>query len=761
MNNLEKKKEITPYLVFSEDSILNALAKITSNKSGVVFVVTESGILQGLLTDGDFRRWISSQSDVNLELPVSQAMNNIFRSQDVATKNSELIAFFDQNPEIRVIPLVDSQFRLSSIVFRSSSDHTKIGERYIGLSEPAFIIAEIGNNHNGSIVNARALIDAACEAGADCVKFQMRDLSSLYVNKGDSSDISADLGAQYTLDLLQKYQLEDNSLFHCFDYALSKNIIPLCTPWDLESLHKLESWGMQAYKIASADFTNYQLLTQASLYNKPLVCSTGMSTESEIISGIKHLELLNTNYILLHCNSTYPTPFKDVNLKYIKHLADLSGRPVGYSGHERGYEIPLAAVAMGAVIIEKHITLDRGMEGNDHKVSLLPNEFKTMCVGIRNIEEALGTSNSRTLSQGEAMNREILSKSLVTSCTIKAGSKLSRNMVEVRSPGKGIQPNRLDEFLGKTIRVNKKKGDFYYPSDFSTPSAQPRNYNFSNPFGAPVRYHDLFTFCTKSNFDLLEIHLSFKDLEVDIDKYFDELIDASLVVHAPELFEGDHTLDLCSVDPVYRKKSLENLSRVIELTDKLRHKFSRKDKVTNIVTNVGGFSANKHLEETDKSILTENLIISLQSLDIPHGVSIIPQTMPPFPWHFGGQRYHNLFVDPEFIRDFCSKTSYKVCLDASHSKLACNHLKIPFRSFLQIVLPYTVHLHLADAIDLDGEGIQIEQGQVDWDEFYALLAKLAPDASFIPEIWQGHKNDAEDMWLALERLEKYSLKYTK
>jgi N-acetylneuraminate synthase len=263
-------------------------------------------------------------------------------------------------------------------VARLGTGALQLGQHPIGEDHPSFVIAEIGNNHNGNIDIALQLIDAAHAAGADCAKFQMRDMGQLYSNSGKSSDMASDLGTQYTLDLLERFQLSDDELFRCFDYSASKGLVPLCTPWDETSLQKLNQWGMEGFKVASADFTNHALLTQLAATGKPLICSTGMASELEIRSGIRHLQKAGANYVLLHCNSTYPTPFKDVNLRYLERLRELADAPVGYSGHERGIEIPIAAAALGAVVIEKHITLDRGMEGNDHKVSLLPDEFNQM-----------------------------------------------------------------------------------------------------------------------------------------------------------------------------------------------------------------------------------------------------------------------------------------------------------------------------------------------------------------------------------------------
>ena len=745
------ERNFTQFVVFAEDSILSALSKITANQSRLIFIVSESGILQGVLTDGDFRRWIATCGEIDLNRPVTAAMNPSCLSAAEGSSPADLAALL--NSKIIALPLLDSHGRIVGVA-RLGTGALQLGQHPIGDGHPCFVIAEIGNNHNGDINLALQLIDAAHAAGADCAKFQMRDMGRLYSNSGKSSDMASDLGTQYTLDLLERFQLSDDELFRCFDYSASKGMVPLCTPWDGISLNKLNQWGMQGFKVASADFTNHALITELAATGKPLICSTGMASELEIRSGIRHLQEKGANYVLLHCNSTYPTPFKDVNLRYLERLRELADAPVGYSGHERGIEIPLAAAALGAVVIEKHITLDRGMEGNDHKVSLLPDEFRQMILGIRRVEESMGQGGERSISQGEMMNREVLAKSLVAACDISAGTIITEAMVQIKSPGQGLQPNRIHDLVGQKLPISKKKGDIFFPSDLESKAATPRPFNFAQPFGLPVRYHDISTFSKASNLDLVEIHLSYKDLEVDLKKVLPEKQSIGLVIHAPELFAGDHTLDLSTSDNSYREHSIRELQRVVDISKNLRQRFECPEPVL-LVTNVGGFSEHHHLEHLDKLPLRNHLIQSLQSISTEGEVEIIPQTMPPFPWHFGGQRYHNLFVDAEFIQDFHKETGMRVCLDVSHSKLACNHLHSSFSEFLKTILPFTAHLHLADAQGVDGEGLQIKEGEIDWLELFKLINEYSPNASFIPEIWQGHKNLGEGAWIALERLEEY------
>ncbi|WP_082083537.1 N-acetylneuraminate synthase family protein [Paenibacillus beijingensis] len=628
-----------------------------------------------------------------------------------------------------------------------------IGTTCIGEKSNPFIIAEIGNNHNGSVELAKKLVDHAKAAGADCAKFQMRHMTSLYRNDGNADDASEDLGTQYTLDLLSRNQLNDEDLFAVFDYCHEVGIIPLCTPFDPTSLNKLEKYGMTAYKLASADLTNHELIKEMAKTGKPLICSTGMSAESEIIETVQLLKKLQTPYVLLHCNSTYPAPFKDINLNYLDRLRKIGDCPVGYSGHERGIHVAVAAVAKGAKVIEKHITLDKNMEGSDHKVSLLPHEFATMVQGIREVQQALGASTERKVTQGELMNRENLAKSLVINRDLKSGEIIRQDMIEVKSPGRGLQPNLKDKLIGMRAKRDFKKGDFFFSMDLTHEVIRPRPFEFGRPWGVPVRYHDFQNFTKLSNPDLLEFHLSYKDMDVDFNPYFNASYDMDYVVHSPELFAGDFILDLGSTDEEYRKRSVRELQRVIDITRGLKRYFRRASRPL-IVTNAGGFTVDAPLWPEQRKPLYDLVVQSLSELDMD-GVEIIPQTMPPFPWHFGGQRYHNLFMDPDEIVEFCTRNGYRVCLDTSHSKLTCNYFNLRYKSFIDKVGPFAAHLHIVDASGTDGEGLQIGEGDIDFASLAEDLDRCAPHASFIPEIWQGHKNDGEGFWHALKQLEKW------
>ena len=744
-------KAIQPFICFSESSLEMALQKINQNKSRIIFVVDQKCKLLGCLSDGDVRRWLIEASEIDISIPVQAVMNKELKSALFGSSIEQIEKYF--LPGINCIPIIDQQNHLVELAFNDISV-IKIDQRIISEQSPVFVIAEIGNNHQGDISLAKDLIDQSIAAGVDCVKFQMRDMSALYSDLGCNS-ISRDLGTQYTLDLLQKFQLSDENLFALFDYAKSKGVIPLCTPWDLPSLKKLEHYGMPAYKVASADFTNFELLAAIANTGKPFFCSCGMSTESEIQQTISLLKSLSAKFILMHCNSTYPTPYKDVNLKYLNKLKSLSNGVVGYSGHDKGITMALASVALGARVVEKHITLDKHFEGVDHKVSLLPNEFAELVAHIRTLEVGLGSDNQiRELTQGEMINRENLAKSLFAKQSIKLGDIISRDAIEIKSPGQGLQPNKLDQLVGKPAIRAINKGDCFFASDLTTP-IEKRHYFFKRPYGVPVRYHDFQQIIQGSNLNFVEFHLSYRDLEVPLDSIFDKSIDMNFAVHCPELFEGDHLLDLAAFSDTYLQQSLHCVRQTIAVTKQLKTYFTQTESPI-IIINVGGWDRSGFISQSLKqkkySILTE----ALSQLDLS-GVTLAIQTMPPFPWHFGGQSFHNLFVAPDEVSHFCQQNpEIKVCLDLSHSMMACNHYGWNFNDFVKAVMPYTVHLHIADAKHVDGEGVEIGQGDIDFFEVMSLLDTNWPTVQFIPEIWQGHRNGGEGFWRALDYLEKVS-----
>ena len=267
-----------------------------------------------------------------------------------------------------------------------------------------------------------------------------------------------------------------------------------------------------------------------------------------------------------------------------------------------------------------------------------------------------------------------------------------------------------------------------------------------------MRYHDDQRLTEGLGLDFVEFHLSDHDLEVTLAEALPSAPQPiGFAVHSPELFAGDHILDLASADAAYRRHSIDELRRVVAIAAELRRFFPKTQRPV-LVLNAGGWTPHGFLPVAERAALYDRVAESLAEIDLSP-VELGIQTMPPFPWHFGGQSHHNLFVDPEEIRAFCARTGHKICLDISHSMMACNDYHWDFGQFLKTVLPYSVHLHVVDAKGIDGEGVQIGQGDVDFCQLKAALDQYAPGVQFIPEVWQGHKNQGEGFWEAWAFLE--------
>ena len=314
-----------------------------------------------------------------------------------------------------------------------------------------FIIAEAGVNHNGSIELAKKLIEKGAEAGVDAVKFQSFKANKLVTVNAEKADYQvANIGKndenQYVM--LKKLELDYDKHQELMDYAKSKGVMFLSSAFDLESIDLLVDLDLSVFKIPSGEITNLPYLRKIAQTNKPVILSTGMATLGEIEAALEVLKNNGTTDVtILHCNTEYPTPMSDVNLTAMNTMKDAFKVKVGYSDHTLGIEIPIAAVALGAEVIEKHFTLDKTMEGPDHKASLEPDELKQMVKSIRNIEEALG-NGVKTPTESERKNKVVARKSIVAKTTICFGEMLSEENLDIKRPGTGISPMLWNEIIG-------------------------------------------------------------------------------------------------------------------------------------------------------------------------------------------------------------------------------------------------------------------------------------------------------------------------
>lgn len=325
--------------------------------------------------------------------------------------------------------------------------------------EKVYIIAEAGDNHNGDFNTALKLVDVAKRAGADCVKFQTfvtEEIISKYAEMAEYQ--KKNTGKEESqFEMVKRLELSFDEFRKIKEYCDRVGIQFLSTPFDLKSVDFLNELGVPFFKIPSGEITNYPYLIKIAHTGKPVVMSTGMCEPDEILAAINVLEKNGSGEItLLHCNTEYPTPLKDVNLYAMRTMKKMFGKKVGYSDHTKGIEVPVAAVALGACVIEKHFTLDKNMPGPDHKASLEPDELGRMVKNIRNIEIALGDGVKR-VSESERKNIAIARKSIVARRNIQEGEILTEENLAVKRPGTGINPMQWMEVLGtRAVRDFKK-----------------------------------------------------------------------------------------------------------------------------------------------------------------------------------------------------------------------------------------------------------------------------------------------------------------
>jgi len=329
-----------------------------------------------------------------------------------------------------------------------------IGDKTIGTGSPVFVIAEAGVNHNGSLETAKRLIEVAVDAGADAVKFQMFKAEQLVIATAPKAQYQlATTDSESQLEMLRRLELTPAGHRQLQDYSRQLGIIFLSTPFDENSVDLLDELGVPAFKISSGDLTNSPLIGHAARKGKPLILSTGMANLEEVAAAVSTARNEGCDeLVLLHCVSNYPTAASDVNLRAMQTMEQTFELPVGYSDHTEGIEISLAAVALGACIIEKHFTLNQKLPGPDHRASLEPEALKQMVAAIRRIESALGDGQKRpAVSENEVAR--VARRSLTAAADIPAGVIISRELISLRRPGSGLNPAHLDRLIGRKTRV--------------------------------------------------------------------------------------------------------------------------------------------------------------------------------------------------------------------------------------------------------------------------------------------------------------------
>lgn len=322
-----------------------------------------------------------------------------------------------------------------------------------------FIIAEAGVNHNGSIELAKRLVDVAVDAGCDAVKFQTFKAENVVTKgaeKAKYQKVTANAD-ESQLDMIKKLELSYGDFNHLKRYCDENHIMFMSSPFDVDSVDFLADLGLSVFKIPSGEITNLPYLRRINSYKRKVILSTGMSTLDEIKVALEILR--NCEIAVLHCTTEYPCPYDEINLRVLQTLKQELQVEVGYSDHSKGIEIPIAAVACGATIIEKHFTLDKGMKGPDHKASLEPGELRQMVSAIRNVEAAISGDGIKRPSQSEIKNINIVRKSIVSKCTIHRGEVFTNDNITTKRPATGLPPMLWDSIIGKRATRDYSEDD--------------------------------------------------------------------------------------------------------------------------------------------------------------------------------------------------------------------------------------------------------------------------------------------------------------
>ena len=756
-------KDVGKFVINESKTIRDAINLYGNNYGLPLIVINNNDEFVGTLSNGDIRIFLAKREN-KVEDSIKRAVNKNAKYCFDDFDKSIYEHFLSEN-RIRIVPITDKFKKLKAVAYHEDI-YIKLGHKVIKSDiNDVYLIAELGVNHNGNLNNALKLIDNIKQAGFDAVKMQFRSTET-YSNDRFKNDV--DLGTEYILSELERVDLSHKEESIIINYINEKNLDFIGTPFDQKSLERLINYKPNAIKIASCDLTNNFLIESCAKCNLPMILSTGMSNETEIIKANQLLEELNVHKCFLHCNSTYPTPLNDVNLNYINRLQKITNSIVGYSSHDGDQLIALASIPAGAKIIEVHVTKDRNDIGTDHLASITVDETIEFVKSARKLIITNGSSNPRIPSQGELLNKIPLGKSLCYKNDFKEGYKINSSEDFVAcSPGDGIKIENHKSLDNKLLKQNVKKLDKVTYEHFSKDNNQIDKYLISSKaqkvlnefkWGIPVRYRDIEILNDIFNSPILEIHLSSMDLNYNLNKINKKnLTNKALIVHAIEQYHDGFIFDLASEDKDIRKISLKRFDELAIHCKKLIDYLGTTEPLK-IVLNCGGFTKNNFCNidtyKEKKKFLYKNLNFLKDKYS---DFKILPQTMPPFPWHQGGTSFHNLLRSSEDIKELNKETGLLICFDFSHTFMESKYSEIDFnKKFLEII-EFADHLHLSDSSSSSNEGLNIDDGSID---FAFTLNKIfefheKSKISFIPEVWQGHLDKGEGFRISLERISRY------
>ena len=600
-----------------------------------------------------------------------------------------------------------------------------------------YVIAEIGINHDGVKSRARKLIKLAQRSGVHAVKFQYRNLENAY------SSQAKEIGDEILSKEINRSYLSPDELLELSKFAKNLNLEVGISFFDEEDMLDFGSdiCVFDFFKIPSVELTNSSLINALMKLNRHVYISLGAHDEKEIDLALSQLSSKGC-WTPMHCISNYPVNLQNARLGYISYLKEKWQCNVGYSSHDDDWEVCLLAMQLGVTVIERHITLDRYGDGLDHSSSSTSDHFEKISRFAYNLQKILSGNSPRIPNQGELLNRQNLGRSYFPIKDFPKGHIFQMSDLVYRSPNTGLNKTNIRKYLSKPIQMELKRGEAITQSLFGQVSPISQNIiNSAREIGLslPVRLHDLSNMESLFPIGAFEFHLSFDEVLSKIDlKDINPLNKYS--IHLPDYINPTQLMDPFSSNEVHRRASLNILERTAILADRLQELTGIKVPV------VGSFSVVHH----DRTRFFEEHNALLKSYE-KQGIKVIPQWLPPIAWYFGGSvnlNVMNELQDADFIR----RHNLGVCLDICHLILGRNYFNFSTDLLLDSLGDQVEHVHIADAIGVDGEGLAIGSG--DAENLPLIKKSLNYDCIKVIEVWQGHLNNGAGFREALTKLTK-------
>jgi N-acetylneuraminate synthase len=600
------------------------------------------------------------------------------------------------------------------------------------------VIAEIGINHDGDMLKAKRLIQAASHSGCKGIKFQYRNLNTAYASE------AKEIGDEIILSQIQRTYLTAENILELRNFARDLGLetgISFFTVEDLLDFNDL-ALDFDFFKIPSAELMNIELILALLKTTKQVYISVGMHSEREIESTFNQIENY-TNWIPMHCISNYPVADHNVSLGYISFLKRKWNREVGYSSHDEYWENNLVALSLGASVIERHITESQSALGLDHSSSSTQEQFEKIVEYATKIDDLIKGDAARVPNQGELLNKQNLGRSYYARQTMSEGTTLTLKDYSYRSPQVGIGIEEAQRFVGTALSAEIKSGEALLPRHIGAINEEltVKSIEFAQELkiSIPVRLSDYREIRQKIPVGAYEFHLSFKEVESEILDFETSMLD-KFSVHLPDYINSTTLIDPFSKNPEIRRKSRDCIRTLFQFSEKLGKQTST---VVPIVASLAGIGIKRseyysNVKELFQEFSSEYAVLTLQWL-------------PPFAWYFGGSvKLTNMCEskDLEYLID----SRIPVTLDTSHLILGKNCFGFDAIEMIENLLPNIVHWHISDALGADGEGMQLGDGEGENREI--IRDALTRKGLKVIEVWQGHFNDYNGFKVAINRLPK-------